>query len=382
MTRVLMLLGNGFTHDPRVHAEALSLAAAGYDVTVLAWDRRGALPEEEQANGVRVVRIRNTLGMRLRLFDIFRLKPFWRLATRRALALHAATPFSVVHCHDLDTLPSGVRFKERTNARLVYDAHEIFPYVIELSRARRWTGRFEALERRLVPHADLIVAAGPGQRDYLRPMTEAPIAVVTNSKPLAFSGYEPPTTKRMTVAFYGGLDPVRLLVPLAELAVEDGSFDFEVAGDGSLTEEIRALAARSHGHIRYLGIVPMDEVLSRTRANDVVFSMANPVHRISKIGVPNKFFEALVAGRPILVTRGTWVGSEVEAAQCGLAIDYSKAALHEALKELGQDPALRERLGRNALRLAQDRYNWAREERVLLEAYRGIGVPRGRSAAP
>jgi hypothetical protein len=47
--RVVMLLSNAFRPDPRVLKEARSLAGAGYEVTVIAWDREGAYPPEEPA---------------------------------------------------------------------------------------------------------------------------------------------------------------------------------------------------------------------------------------------------------------------------------------------------------------------------------------------
>ncbi len=375
MTRVLMLLANPFLHDSRVASEAPSLQRAGYEVTVLAWDRQGTAPPEEVREGVRIVRLRNTFGMRLRRYDFFRLRPFWRLAFRRALELHAATPFSIVHAHDLDTLPAGVRFKEATGARLVYDAHEIFPYLLELTPARRWAPRFAAMERRLVPAADLVIAAGPAHQEYLAPMTRAPVVLVTNSKALVDDAYRPPANKRMTVAYLGGLDPTRLLIPLAELAVEDPGFDVEIGGLGPLAPVLRDLAAKSSGNLRFLGLLPMTEVLPRTRASDVVFSVFNPAYRLNQIGVPNKFFEALVCGRPVLVSQGMRIASEVESSRCGLAIAYTKDALRAALSLLQGNPALREEMGRNALRLAKDRYNWAREEERLLAAYRGLVVP-------
>ncbi len=374
MTRVLMLVSNAVSHDPRVANEAASLVKAGYEVTVLGWDRSGHEPAEQVREGVRIVRVRSTIGMRLMIYDIFRLPSFWRRALRRALQLHAQTPFSVVHAHDLDTLPVGVRFQRETGPKLVYDAHEIFPYMVEQSRAARFAPRFERMERELVPSADLVIAAGPGHREYLAPMAKAPIVIVTNSKPLAYDSYEPPKNARMTVAYLGGLDPARLLLPLAELAVEDGTFDVIVAGEGPLAAPIEELAERSSGRLRYLGLVPMVQVMPMTRGADLVFSVFDPSKRLNRIGMPNKFFEALAAGRPVLVSKGTWVGGEVETAECGVAIKYTKDALRNALAALREDPAWREALGRNAFRLAQERYNWAKEERTLLQAYRDLGA--------
>ena len=116
----------------------------------------------------------------------------------------------------------------------------------------------------------------------------------------------------------------------------------------------------------------MGEVVPRTRAADVVYSLLDPTKRLFRLAAPNKLFEALVAGRPILVTRGTWAADEVVAADCGLEVEYSKDALRAAIRALQADPAARERMGRNALRLAREKYNWSRDEAALLEAYRGI----------
>lgn len=375
-TRVLMTVSNPFTHDPRVSAEAQSLARAGYDVTVLAWDRGGTVPAKEVRDGVRIVRVRTTWRMKLLRYDIFRLRPFWRLAFRHAAILHRQTPFDVVHCHDLDTLPIGARLKETFGLRLVYDAHEIFPYMVELSRAKPWVRRFAELDCRLVPSADLVVLAGPAYQPYFSPLARGTVVVVTNSRPLEDGAYEPSSGDRMTIAYYGGFDPNRLLLPLAELAVEDDSFAVEIAGSGPLRDRLQELASRSRGNLRYLGMLSMAEVLPRTRKADVVFAVFDPAARLHKLAPPNKFFEALACGRPILVSKGTWVGDEVEAAGCGLAIEYSKAALREAIAALRQDPALRERMGRNALRFARDRYNWAREEATLLAAYDGLAAAK------
>lgn len=372
-----MLLSNGFVNDPRVNAEAQSLANAGYEVTVLCWDRAGSLPPEEARSGIRIVRLRNTPYMRLLLFDLLRLRPFWRLARRRALELHRQTRFDLVHSHDLDTLAAGVAVKSRAGVPLVYDAHEFFPYMIgEVSRAKAFEGWFAALERRLVPNADIVIVAAPAQRPYFQRMTRAPIEVVMNSRPLVYGAYEPPGNARMKVLYIGGLQPHRLLRPLAELANEDGSFDVEMGGFGPMADEIRVLATKSRGNLRYLGVVPMEQVVPRTRAADVVYAVLDPATRVFRDAAPNKLFEALVAGRPLLASKGTWVGDEVVAADCGLAIEYSKDALRASIQSLRDDPATRERMGRNALRLGEEKYNWAKDETKLLATYGRLALSR------
>ena len=55
-----------------------------------------------------------------------------------------------------------------------------------------------------------------------------------------------------------------------------------------------------------------------------------------------------------------------------MVVECSEEALRQAIIKLRDDPQLRERLGRNALKAAINKYNWEREEENLLELYRDI----------
>jgi len=92
----------------------------------------------------------------------------------------------------------------------------------------------------------------------------------------------------------------------------------------------------------------------------------------SKIGMPIKLFEAMVCGRPQIRSRGTYAGEVTEREEVGLTVEATKEALKEAIIKLRDEPELREKLGRNALRAAITKYNWEREEAKLLELYRDI----------
>lgn len=88
---------------------------------------------------------------------------------------------------------------------------------------------------------------------------------------------------------------------------------------------------------------------------------------------PNKMFDALAAGRPVLINVPGWLGETIKNNQCGRCLDPSRPeALADALEELAADPQLCRRMGENARALAEREF--AREkltdllESVLSEA--------------
>ena len=90
---------------------------------------------------------------------------------------------------------------------------------------------------------------------------------------------------------------------------------------------------------------------------------------------PNKMFDALAAGRPVLINVPGWLGETIESNQCGRSLDPSQPqALADALEELAADPELCRRMGENARALAERDFARAkladRLEGVLLEAIR------------
>ncbi len=110
-----------------------------------------------------------------------------------------------------------------------------------------------------------------------------------------------------------------------------------------------------------------------TLKSDVVCCMVDPSVVNNRIATANKQCEAMVCGRPIICTMGTRSGEITLNENCGLAIDFGMDALREAIVTLRDSPELCEKLGRNALRAAIDKYNWENEEKKLLEFYERIG---------
>lgn len=88
---------------------------------------------------------------------------------------------------------------------------------------------------------------------------------------------------------------------------------------------------------------------------------------------PNKMFDALAAGRPVLINVGGWLGETVEANHAGIYTDpHNPAALADALEKLAGDPDLCAEMGRNARALAEREFSRDlladRLEKVLTDA--------------
>lgn len=372
---ILMMLANPFTHDPRVYNEAKSLVDAGHEVTVLAWDKTGHHPAQEMKDGIQVVRSYNTRFMDLMPFDIFRLHLWWRKGYRDAMALFDESSFDAVHCHDFSSLPIGVKLKKKFDIKLVYDAHEIWGYMVKKDLPWPWWRYYLWEEGRIITHVDNIITVNEPLEEYFNRVSDKPITIVMNAKPLQADKYEAPDNKNLTLLYIGNLSPPRFLLELVDVVADVDGVYCIIGGKGSKQYYVNALKNKCSKveNIEFIGKVPMKQVVPMTKKADVVICMFNPLDKNSKVGLPNKVFEAMVSGRPIIVTKDVYLGRFVEKENIGMAIPFGKKYLKNAIVTLRDNPELCERVGRNALNAAIKEYNWAAQKKKLLTIYEGLG---------
>ncbi len=369
--RILMLVSNDVVHDTRVLKEARALRDAGHGVGFIGWDRSGRGPAERTWEGIPIRLVRTRGLLRLAGHDILRNPLWWRQAARLALQ----QPFDVIHCHDLDTLPSGVRLKQRTGRPLVYDCHEVFGYMIEEDVPRFVVAAAFRLERRLAPQADRIIAVNESVKRYIDGITGREAVLVQNCQDLTLEEYRPPSAPSFTVLYVGTLHRSRFILPAIEVVASMPDIRLVIGGTKALTAEVAARCAE-HPNTVFLGPVPNDRVPSLTLESHAVLSMFDPVLRINQVGLPNKLFEAMAAGRPSIVTEGLPMSDLVLREACGVAVPYTEAGLRSAIERLRDDPSLAQRLGRSGLAAARRAYNWPAEARKLLALYDELGSRR------
>lgn len=129
--------------------------------------------------------------------------------------------------------------------------------------------------------------------------------------------------------------------------------------------------SKDYKNIEFLGTVPTKDILTLTRKSDATFVIAE-LKGQRHLNVFNKQFEAMVCGRPILVTKGMYAAEMTEELECGLTVDYNKESVKNAIIMLRDNKQLCEELGKNAFKAAKERYNWEKEKMNLLNVYRTI----------
>jgi len=365
LKRILMLLANEFKPDVRVEKEALALAGAGYDIDILAWGRSRRSQEEHSPNfSVRrlwVGRFSGKLGAVLGL-PIFSLRSLLSGIRERP---------DIVHSHDLDTLLQGMLISRIKGVPLVYDAHEHYARMIEQDVPTFLVPLVDSFEMALVGKADLVVAANIKIAEYLAPRASKVVVVMNciDISPIVIEIGEKQDTK--LVLFYGGsLEPLRYLEEVMDAVSRDQRFQLRIAGSGTLGEKVEVMA-KAHDNIHFLGRIPQDAVISEMAKADAVLALLDPRNENNRIGTPNRLFEAMAMGVPVIVSAGTYSAEIVQECGCGIAIDWNPEALTKVIKLIGsleQHRLMGER-GRNAV---ESNYNWNRMSKILIEAYQAL----------
>ncbi len=371
---VLMLLTNPFRPDPRVHKEARSLIEAGYKVSIIAWDRDMTSPEEEMVDGISIKRFGPESGYDSFFDHLINLPRFWKRARSHAKKMN----IDIVHAHDLDTLLPGVKISRRKKIPLVYDAHESYSRMISGTSPSMWIIKLiDRVERWLSSKADIIITVNDRLRKMLEPSGKKPI-VVMNCPLLPEAGEtnrldirnELGIEDQFVMIYIGVLEKDRFLLESIEAMKksEDKDILLLIGGYGTLEDEIKK-NSEGMANVKFLGRIPSDKVMPYTAASDMVLCMFNPGDLNNQIGTPNKLFEAMANGKPIIVTKGILSGDIATQEKVGLAVGYSEEDFLKGVDRISNDKDILSQMQANGRQAAEIKYNWKEMSNRLIEAY-------------
>jgi glycosyltransferase involved in cell wall biosynthesis len=382
-----MLLRNPFTRDARVLREARSLARAGHEVTVIAM-RAPTLPDREERDGFTVLRrvgggtlagptIAGAAGGRVRALP----RPAIAVAVRDAILARAfyraalEQPADVYHAHDLNTLEPAARACGARGARLVYDAHELYPDLTGFGPRER--AHWSKLETRLIGRAAAVIVPSHGRADEMRRRYGVSPVVVMNCPDVSRSvtadgrlnvlrnGTEP------LIVYAGGYSPNRGLENVIDATATIAKGRLVMIGWGPLEPALRARASRND-RVVFVDPVDPDDLVPIVAGADIGVATYLPVGLNNQLAAPNKLFEYLHAGLAIAASDLPDIRRVVAEDDVGTLFDASDpVSVASAIDELTASPNRLERAKANA-RAAAPKYTWEAQAQTLLEIYEGL----------
>jgi len=285
----------------------------------------------------------------------------------------------------------------------VFEVRDMWPDVpIAIGALRNpilvWMARW--LEMTAYRRAVHIVALAPGMRDDMvaRGIPAEKVSVVPNGCDLDIFAPDPARAqprdrfpwlgRRKLVLFtgaFGIVNGVEYFVHLAEeVARIDPEIRFVAIGSGKEWERVRARAATTGVLDRtfYLfGAIPKREVAGWLQAADLVVALFTGPPTVWKNAVPNKFFDALAAGKPIASNFDGWLARIAVESQVGLTLDVDPtAAARQVVDMLGDDLWL-SGVPARARVLAEGRFNREGLARQMLDVLTAAAGRRSHGAA-
>lgn len=404
MMRVVMVTPDSRYIDRRILQEGETIVAQGHEVILLA-DWQEGLPNHEWIGNIKVERLITSPTLffsreKAILFVQRKLRIPLRIAQLaiglsqkiRQFRLHEQAMLNrviyydpdVVHIHDLPYLKVGVQAKKRLQVPLVYDAHELYPEIGTLTAKQK--RELTQVEARSISHCDLIITVNPLLAEEMGRRYHIPIPkVILNAiavpdrfkatvKEDRFRRQFPIPSDHQILLFQGWLSLDR---GLAELVGAMGhvppNIHLVLMGYGEEAKVVltqMAIEARIDHRIHFKEAVSQADLLFWTASADAGIIPYQPVDLNHYYCSPNKLFEFIQAGLPIIANDLPFLRQVVAGEEFGIVLPLTDVASYaQAIQVMFNEEAGGPgRFRKNLLEKAA-KYGWQVEETKLLNMY-------------
>jgi len=362
---VILSTVHGAMDDRIFHKEARSLAGAGYDVVLF-----GQAPHDDVVDHVR---IRALTQPSSRFHRVLAAMKLLRAALKQKADFH--------HFHDPELLPVGLLLR-LLGKKVIYDAHEDLPKdILSKPYLPRWIRPFlaafiEPMERLAASAMSAVAVAS----DCIQ--KRFPGSVVLHNYPILSyirRGCSSPSSSTPEAPFiiYCGLIS-EILGALEMLAAVNlvsrrhrlklrllGPFD-----DDAIRRQL--LESKTSTIVDYRGFIPMREVYRNYAGALAGLLLYHPYPNHIE-AMPNKLFECMACGVPIIASDFPLWRRIVHEQGCGLVVDpLDVPQVADAIIYLIEHPEEAKNMGRRGKQLVAKKYNWESESRKLLLLYQEL----------
>jgi len=280
-------------------------------------------------------------------------------------------------------IPVAASLGAQRGAPVVYDARDIYVDAGNLARLpgpARWLVGWQ--ERRRARAASRVVTVNRPYAEVMASRWDVDLPLIVLNCSYRYEPARPPDRRfqrllglsdgTFVVLYQGGLSPERGIEQLIEAMREVPDAALVLMGYGSIRERLQGLATDPDlgGRVRFAPAVPPDELLDWIAASDVVAMPIQPSTLNHRLTTPNKLFEAMAAGVPVVASDLPGMAPIVRETGAGVLVDPTDpSAIAAAIRRLLGDPRERTAMADRALAAAHESYNWERQAAILFQEY-------------
>jgi glycosyltransferase involved in cell wall biosynthesis len=353
--------------DSRLSKCARSLFEKGYRVTVvIASEKR----EKRQSPGITLKTIRIPRARRGKLrFLSFYLKSLWPALHSRADCYFAS---------DLYSLPIAYLAARFCHANLIYDSREFYSSIAAL-RDRQEVQRFWSyIERKMIPRADAVFTVNDALAESISIRYSIPKPVALLNCPRKQAVHKSDRLRRLLslavgpriLLYQGGLQRGRGIHTMLSVINRIAGALLVLMGNGDLKDEVLEIIKRDKlgQKVFLLDAVRVGDLLDRTASAHVGLCLIENYGESYYHSLPNKLFEYVAAGVPVVASNFPEIGRFVESNQVGLCVNpENEDEIVAAIQRLVNDTELHRAFVRHCEETAS-RYTWENEAVKLVAA--------------
>lgn len=366
--RVIVSVTNDLYTDNRVHKVCSFLHTNDFEVLLVGRKLKDSKPVDDRPYQTKRFRLPFTKGALF--YAVYNLRLFFFLLGKR---------FDVLVSNDLDSLLANyLAHKIKGKSKLVYDTHELFTEVPELTARPKVRKVWLTIEEFIFPKLDHIITVNQSIADIYNERYGKKLHVVRNVselwKPTEILSKEEldlPEDKAIIILQGSGINVDRggEEAVLAMKDVENALF--LIVGNGDVLPRLKEITEEEklEDKVKFIGRVPYPRMMNYTYHADLGLSLdkdTNPNYRYS---LPNKTFDYIHTGTPVISSDLVELRRVIEKHKVGRIIpEHSAKGVAETINSILDNPDLLAEMKENCQRAAQEE-NWEKESEVLKKIY-------------
>lgn len=377
--KILMLRTNKVDPDPRVEKEANSLIKnKDIDLTIHAWDRTSKHKCVKETlnliNGevpIYRIGIKGNWGKGMKKNIIPALKYeiylfFWLLKNIKK--------YDIIHAFDLMTGYPALFPVKLFKKKLVYDCCDY--YADSQKGPKIIMKKLRKIETKVFEKADYSIICSEKRIEQIKPANPRKMFIIHNSPNINdYNINKKEQTKiiksssnRLKFVYVGNFCNDRWLLEfLNEAKKNSDEIEVHIGGFGGLNGQIKKLSEKADNIFMY-GKMKYSDVLQLEREGDCLVAFYETHLKNHIYAAPNKFYEALAIGKPLMMLKGSGMSEIVEKEKIGAVIEPNGDSFKEGIKKikaLKKDKSLKKKMNN----IFKKEFSWEIMEKRLFDLY-------------